>query len=116
MRKVVSPRNAARARSAGASAPAWTGWLEGLEARRMLSASSTLRITSIALTVPSLSYVNPFNTEKVKKSPAPTPGTEFDAQAVVGSAVQTYSGQLNGKIVYTSAGHGWQWSSTLGRY
>jgi hypothetical protein len=26
------------------------------------------------------------------------------------------AGPLTGKIVYTSAGHGWQWSSTLGRY
>lgn len=32
------------------------------------------------------------------------------------SAPQTYSGALNGKIVFTSAGHGWEWNSTLGRY
>ncbi|MFM7245343.1 MAG: fibronectin type III domain-containing protein [Planctomycetaceae bacterium] len=31
----------------------------------------------------------------------------------VGSQPQ---GALTGKIVYTSAGHGWQWSDTLGRY
>jgi hypothetical protein len=29
---------------------------------------------------------------------------------------QTYSGALNGKVVFTSPGHGWQWSSGLGRY
>src|SRR6476620_3671885 len=29
---------------------------------------------------------------------------------------QTYSGTLNGKIVFTSGGHGWQWNNTLGRY
>src|SRR5215470_16465742 len=29
---------------------------------------------------------------------------------------QTYSGALNGKIVFTSGGHGWQWNNTLGRY
>jgi len=29
---------------------------------------------------------------------------------------QTYSGALSGKIVFTSAGHGWQWSTTLNRY
>jgi hypothetical protein len=29
---------------------------------------------------------------------------------------QTYSGTLNGKIVFTSGGHGWRWSDTLGRY
>ncbi len=29
---------------------------------------------------------------------------------------QTYSGTLNGKIVFTSGGHGWRWSTTLGRY
>jgi len=31
-------------------------------------------------------------------------------------APQTYSGALDGKIVFTSGGHGWQWSSTLNRY
>lgn len=31
-------------------------------------------------------------------------------------AVQTYSGQLSGKFVFTSAGHGWQYNTTLGRY
>jgi hypothetical protein len=29
---------------------------------------------------------------------------------------QTYNGALSGKIVFTSAGHGWQWSTTLNRY
>src|SRR6476469_2917730 len=29
---------------------------------------------------------------------------------------QTYSGTLNGKIVFTSGGHGWQYNATLGRY
>src|SRR6188472_3202924 len=29
---------------------------------------------------------------------------------------QTYGGTLNGKIVFTSGGHGWQWNDTLGRY
>jgi hypothetical protein len=29
---------------------------------------------------------------------------------------QTYSGVLNDKIVFTSGGHGWRWSDTLGRY
>src|SRR5829696_8124632 len=29
---------------------------------------------------------------------------------------QTYSGVLTDKIVFTSAGHGWRWSTTLGRY
>ena len=29
---------------------------------------------------------------------------------------QTYSGALNGKIVFTSGGHGWQWNSSLNRY
>src|SRR4051794_14749806 len=32
------------------------------------------------------------------------------------STPQTYSGTLNGKIVFTSGGHGWQWNTTLGRY
>ena len=31
-------------------------------------------------------------------------------------AAQVYSGYLNDKIVYTSAGHGWDWSSGAGRY
>jgi N-acetylmuramoyl-L-alanine amidase len=31
-------------------------------------------------------------------------------------APQTYSGPLTGKVVFTSPGHGWQWSSGLGRY
>jgi hypothetical protein len=29
---------------------------------------------------------------------------------------QTYTGTLDGKIVFTSGGHGWRWSNTLGRY
>lgn len=29
---------------------------------------------------------------------------------------QTYSGVLNDKIVFTSGGHGWQWSTVLNRY
>lgn len=32
------------------------------------------------------------------------------------AALATPVGHLSGKIVYTSAGHGWQWNSTLGRY
>ena len=32
------------------------------------------------------------------------------------STPQTYSGTLDGKIVFTSGGHGWQWNTTLGRY
>ncbi len=32
------------------------------------------------------------------------------------STPQTYSGALNGKIVFTSPGHGWQWNTTLNRY
>ena len=31
-------------------------------------------------------------------------------------AAQVYNGSLSGKIVFTSGGHGWQWSSALGRY
>ena len=31
-------------------------------------------------------------------------------------SVQTYSGSLSGKIVFTSGGHGWQWNNSLGRY
>lgn len=31
-------------------------------------------------------------------------------------SAQVYDGPLNGKIVFTGAGHGWQWSSVLGRY
>jgi hypothetical protein len=29
---------------------------------------------------------------------------------------QTYSGVLDGKVVFTSGGHGWQWNNSLGRY
>ncbi len=32
------------------------------------------------------------------------------------STPQIYSGALNGKIVFTSPGHGWDWNSSLGRY
>lgn len=31
-------------------------------------------------------------------------------------APQTYSGPLTGKVVFTSPGHGWQWSASLNRY
>src|SRR5688572_284569 len=50
-------------------------------------------------------------------SPQPvlTAGEQPSASALP-TEVQTYSGPLAGKIVYTSAGHGWQWNSTLGRY
>jgi len=58
-----------------------------------------------------------------------SPGAGADGQAAAasvgaatasneggGGSLATPAGALTGKIVYTSAGHGWQWSDTLGRY
>src|SRR5689334_19200779 len=39
----------------------------------------------------------------------------FSADGLVPVGEQP-TGPLTGKIVYTSGGHGWQWSTTLGRY
>lgn len=43
----------------------------------------------------------------------PTGGESLSVQT---AAIAQPAGALTGKIVYTSAGHGWQWNSTLNRY
>lgn len=89
--------------------------LEDLESRRLLSSALTERIPTLR----ELRDMGP----KALMANSVTPqavgsGPELGGVAAAGlvTTPQTYSGTLNGKIVFTSGGHGWQWNTTLGRY
>jgi len=106
MRTFVPPCDRSRA--------PWGQWIEGLESRRLLAANP-LKTTGIDLrtvmSIQSVRVLAPLAKVKTPKGPA----VEAPA-ALIAPATQTYSGALNGKLVFTSGGHGWQWNDTLARY
>ena len=67
---------------------------------------------------------SPFHRHAARRRPSPRPLVHEPleprlalsaAQGLVAVGSQP-QGALTGKIVYTSAGHGWQWSDVLNRY
>ena len=105
MRKVVSPGSAPRA--------PWGQWIEGLESRRLLAATSLKDGGADLGALLSIQKVPVLSPQAKVKAPK---GGNNVAPALITPVVQTYSGALNGKLVFTSGGHGWQWNDTLGRY